>query len=287
MSASGVIEVRRVPVSEDPRVELHVRERPGSGRHALLVVHGGPDWDASYLVEPLVRLPKRHRVLWPDLRGCGRSSRGLGDDHYTWSAAVGDLAALVEALELDAVDVLGFSAGGRLALELALRVPNRVRRLIVASSSVEPLPPDAFAGWEERDRRRAAAPPVDSRLDGPERTRAWALASASTDVWRADALPDYLRRLDRVCFSGEWARPWLAGRLGSALPDDARRRLARTGLPVLLLHGRQDMTFPAALADVTAAAMPAARAVVLDDAGHMAHVDQPDRWLAAVEDFLG
>jgi pimeloyl-ACP methyl ester carboxylesterase len=282
-----VIEVRRVPVCGDPRVELHVRERPGSDRHALLVVHGGPDWDASYLVEPLIRLPERLRVLWPDLRGCGRSSRGLSDEHYTWPAAVDDLAVLVDALEIEAVDVLGFSAGGRVALGLALRMPDRVRRLIVASSSVEPVPQDAFAGWEERDRRRAAVPEVDPGLDGPERTRAWAVTSASTDVWRADALPDYLRRLDRVCFSGEWARPWLAGRLGSALPDDARRRLARTGIPVLLLHGRQDMTFPAALADVTAGAMPTARAVVLDNAGHMAHVDQPDRWLAAVEEFLG
>lgn len=268
----------------DPSVELYVRERPG--RHALLVVHGGPDWDGSYLVDPLVGLPERYRLLWPDLRGCGRSSRGLGDDRYTWSAAVDDLAALVETLELDAVDVLGFSAGGRLALGLALRAPDRVRRLIVASSSVEPVPQDAFAGWAERDRRRAAAPPVDPGLDGPERTRAWAVASAGTDVWRADALPGYLRRLDQVCFSGDWARPWLAGRLGSALPDDARGRLARTGIPVLLLHGRQDMTFPAALANVTAAAMPTARAVVLDDAGHMAHVDQPDHWLAAVEGFL-
>ncbi len=273
-------------VGEDPPVELHVRERPGADRHALLVVHGGPDWDASYLVEPLIRLPDRHRVLWPDLRGCGRSGRGLGDEHYTWAAAVDDLAALVDALELEAVDVLGFSTGGRLALRLALQVPDRVRRLIVASSSVEPVPADAFAGWAERDRRRAAVPEVDAGLDGPERTRAWAAAAAGADVWRADALPGYLRRLDRVTFSGDWSRPWLAGRLGSSYPDDARRRLAATGIPVLLLHGRQDMTFPAELADVTAAAMPTARARVLDDAGHMAHIDQPDRWLAAVEAFL-
>lgn len=282
-----VVERRvRVRVQEDPRIELHVRERPGADDRTLLVVHGGPDWDAGYLVEPLASLPGGARILWPDLRGCGRSTRGLAAADCTWDAAVGDLVALLDALGLGSVDVLGFSTGGLLAQRLALRVPRRVRRLIIASSSVEPVPEDAFAGWAERDRRRAGTFAADTGLDGPERTRAWALASAASDVWRAEALPGYLRRLEQVRFSGDWARPWLAGRLGSARPDDGRRRLAATGIPILLLQGRQDMTFPAGLADVTAAAVPAARACVLDEAGHMAHVDQPDRWLAAVADFL-
>ena len=46
------------------------------------------------------------------------------------------------------------------------------------------------------------------------------------------------------------------------------------------------MTFPAALAERTAALLPGATAVVLDEAGHMAHVDQPEGWLAALSAFL-
>jgi pimeloyl-ACP methyl ester carboxylesterase len=99
-------------------------------------------------------------------------------------------------------------------------------------------------------------------------------------------LPEYLGRLERFDFSGDWARQWLAGRLGDARPADARRRLDETGIPVLLLHGRQDMTFPAALAESAAATMIAGSARILDEAGHMAHVDQPGSWLAAVEEFL-
>jgi pimeloyl-ACP methyl ester carboxylesterase len=57
-------------------------------------------------------------------------------------------------------------------------------------------------------------------------------------------------------------------------------------VPTLLLHGRQDMTFPAALAEAAAARIPAARAVVLDQAGHMAHIDQPAQWMAALREFL-
>lgn len=63
-------------------------------------------------------------------------------------------------------------------------------------------------------------------------------------------------------------------------------QLNATGVPLLLLHGRQDMTFPAVLVDETVALMPTTRGVVLDNAGHMAHIDQPDEWLNAVRDFL-
>ncbi|HZP50091.1 alpha/beta hydrolase, partial [Actinocrinis sp.] len=81
-------------------------------------------------------------------------------------------------------------------------------------------------------------------------------------------------------------RPYLAGTLPSARPEHAADRLAALGLPILLLHGRQDMTFPAALAEQAASAIPLARAVVIDQASHVAHIDQPDQWLAAVGTFL-
>jgi pimeloyl-ACP methyl ester carboxylesterase len=54
----------------------------------------------------------------------------------------------------------------------------------------------------------------------------------------------------------------------------------------VLLHGWQDMTFPAALAEQVAAQVTSARAVILDQAAHMAHIDDPDGWLIAVASFL-
>lgn len=46
------------------------------------------------------------------------------------------------------------------------------------------------------------------------------------------------------------------------------------------------MIFPAELAERTAASLPNAEAIVLDEAGHMTHIDQPRLWLAAIEEFL-
>lgn len=277
-----------VAVSADPPVELFVAATPGTVDRTLLVIHGGPDWDHSYLREPLDELAGSHRVVLPDLRGCGRSTRGLADELYTPDAVVADLITLLDALGANRVDVLGFSYGGLLAQRLTLAAPERIRRLIIASSSVLPVPENAFDGWTERDERTAAEADVwsNASLDGPELTRAAAIAGVRANVWRPEVLPDYRRRLDAMHFSAEWMRPWRAGTLRSPRPDNAAQHLAALGVPMLLLHGRQDMTFPATLVDQTVASIPSAHAKVLDEAGHMAHIDQPDEWLAAVRTFL-
>ncbi|MFC7644401.1 alpha/beta fold hydrolase [Streptosporangium lutulentum] len=227
-------------------------------------------------------------MVLPDLRGCGRSTRGLDADRYTPALATTDLVALLGSLGAPHVDVLGFSYGGLIAQRLVLAAPERVRRLIVASSSVLPVPPDAFDGWREREERRAPEAAVwsDPSLSGPDLTRAAAIAGAGANVWRPEALPAYLDRLAGAHFSGEWMRAWKAGNLPTARHRDAARRLAALGIPILLLHGQQDMIFPVALADETARLIPSARAVVIEEAGHMAHVDQPGPWLDAVAGFL-
>lgn len=140
-----------VVVSAEPDVRLFVAQSQGPAERPLLVIHGGPDWDHSYLREPLDRLAGRHRLILPDLRGCGRSTRGLADGEYTPDAATADLAVLLDALGVADADVLGFSYGGLLAQRLALAAPHRVRKLVIASSSVLPVPPGAFDGWAERD----------------------------------------------------------------------------------------------------------------------------------------
>ncbi|GAA2399589.1 hypothetical protein GCM10010404_66760 [Nonomuraea africana] len=257
-------------------MRLHVKEFAGPPDSTLLVVHGGPDWDHSYLVEPLDRLAGERRLLFPDLRGCGRSPAA---EPLTPDAMVADL---VELIGSSPVDVLGFSYGGLIAQRLAVQAPGLVRRLIVASSSVLPVPPDAFAGWAEYERRAKAHPSVwdTSPLDGPALTRAEAFAAAPLNVWNQELLTAYLERLERVRFTASYLEPYRSGRFPSARYPDPVERLR--GLPLFLLHARQDMIFPATLAGRT----PCTGAVILEEAGHMAHIDQPDAWLAAVSGFL-
>lgn len=278
-----------VVVSRDPRVELFVTEAPGPSDRTLLVIHGGPDWDHSYLLEPLQQLAGRHRVLWPDLRGCGRSTAGLPDDHYNADAVVTDLMALLDHYSPGTpTDILGFSYGGCVAQRLTLAAPARVRRLVLASTTMLPVPDNSYDAWPERQRLADEVSKVwnSSLATGAELTREAARAAAPSSVWRPESRAEWERRLAAIRFSGEWLRTHRAGTLRRALPEHSPTRLAALDVPILVLHGRQDMTFPAGLAQDAADRIPQAQCILLDDAGHMAHVDQPTRWLAAVRDFL-
>ncbi len=273
---------------KDPQVELFTARSTGPAERALLIIHGGPDWDHTYLLEPLVDLADTHLLVFADLRGCGRSTLSLPDDEYNADAVVSDLISLLDKLGLPRVDLLGFSTGGQFAQRLALAAPDRIRRLIIASSSIPPVPEDAFDNWpevaelQEADHRLWAGNPEPT----PELTRADAIAGILANVWRPEAREEYRRRLDAVQFTAEWSRPWVAGNLPPIRPENSLERLTALATPILLLHGRQDMTFPAQLAEHTAAEMPNARAVILDQAGHMAHIDQPAAWIRAVNEFL-
>ncbi len=264
--------------------EIFVAWQEGTTDRTLLAIHGGPDWDHSYLRDPLERLDCR--LLMPDLRGCGRSGR-VPEEEYHPDGIMRDLVRVLDAFGVERVDVLGHSYGGMVAQRFAITHPSRVRSLIVSGSSVLPVPPDAFAGWTERDEILARQEdPWQSNLSPEECVRAEAFAAASANIRRAEAMPGYLRRLEEIRFGGEWARPFLAGSLVSPRLPDAAQRIAALGIPVLLLHGRQDMTFPVGLVEPTLELIPRARAVVLEEAGHMVHVDEPAGYLSAVREFL-
>lgn len=92
------------------------------------------------------------------------------------------------------------------------------------------------------------------------------------------------RLIERIQFSGQWARAWRAGLLTTAPHDDAPW-LRQTALPTLILHGQHDYRFPA---DHTAelATLPHIRRVILPGAGHLAHLERKARWSAAVSRFV-
>jgi pimeloyl-ACP methyl ester carboxylesterase len=269
---------RRVP----GETEIFVAWQEWPEDRALLVIHGGPDWDHSYLRDPLAQLGCQ--LLLPDLRGCGRSGRV---PEYHPDGVMGDLVRVLDAFDVERADVLGHSYGGMVAQRFAITHAERVRSLIVSGSSVLPVPPDAFEGWAERDEIMARQEDPWQRVGLlPEDVRAEAFAAAPANIRRAEAMPGYLRRLEEVRFGTEWLRQLQAGTLVTPRLPDAPQRIAELDIPVLLLHGRYDMTFPVSLVQLTLDLIPRARAVVLEDAGHMLHVDDPDGYLRAVREFL-
>jgi pimeloyl-ACP methyl ester carboxylesterase len=132
----------------------------------LLLLHGGGDSGVHSFERQLEDFSRQHRIVAPDQVGQGRTPDASGPLSYT--AMMQDTAALLQTLKLDQVDVVGFSDGGILALMLAVRHPQLVRRLVVSGVNIAPegLNPQGLQGL------RAAQVPTPT-TSGEKLNRLW------------------------------------------------------------------------------------------------------------------
>lgn len=280
-------------------VELFVRRLGDPDLPMLVVVHGGPTWDHSYLLPAAARLADGAHVVLFDLRGCGRSSRTSPAGDLPVAALrpdllAGDIAALIRHYGAARADVLGFSYGGGIAVRLVDQHPGMVHRLILASTTAyQDYEQEREASADYRARKQLCTEIAwdDLALTGPDAddgalSRAMAHAGAPFDIWRLDRLDEWHRVLAGVRFSSDWNAPHAAGQLRPPMPDDAESVLRDWAGPVLILHGNREMSFPVSLARKLHAALPASTLEEIPDAAHMAHFDNPQAWLAAVRRFL-
>jgi pimeloyl-ACP methyl ester carboxylesterase len=112
------------------------------GGPTLLFLHGGGDSGEHSFARQLDVFAEHHRIVAPDQVGQGRSPDVSGP--LTYTGMMDDTALLLRKLHLQHVDVVGFSDGGILALMLAIRHPELVRRLVISGVNIAPegLNPD-------------------------------------------------------------------------------------------------------------------------------------------------
>ncbi|HLI31287.1 MAG TPA: alpha/beta fold hydrolase [Solirubrobacteraceae bacterium] len=255
-------------------IELDYR-RQGEGPPLLMIMgmSGTYDhWDMRFL-ELLAR--ERELILY-DHRGVGRSSRA--EAPFTIAELAADALGLLEALDLPSVDVLGFSMGGMVAQELALAAPQRLRSLVLASTS---------AGGA---RSAHTAPEVLERLGGAmssgDRQRA---LRAAWEVNTAKPYSDDADAYERFCAIGAERRVAMAVvllQMRAIAEHDACERLAALRTPTLVLHGTQDMMVPPANASALADAMPGAQLQLMEGAGHLFFWEAPERAAELVLEHL-
>jgi proline iminopeptidase len=109
--------------------ELYSREL-GQGAE-IIVLHGGPDFDHSYLLPDLDRLSDSFHLIYYDQRGRGRSADRVQPEDVTLASEIADIEKVRQYFHLDSVILLGHSWSTVLALEYALRYPERVSRMIL------------------------------------------------------------------------------------------------------------------------------------------------------------
>lgn len=240
---------------------------------AVLLLNGicasGRVWPGA-----MTHLESEHRLIRVDARGTGRSRTRLPlTPAFTIADLADDAARCLREHGVDRATVIGWSMGGMVAQELALRHPAAVERLVLI----------------------ATVPPVPASTLPIARMAAMALritARAATGGWHRELAalagpgfahehPEVLREFAQQLGSGGLA--WWASTLQSAAIGTWRgpRRLRRIDVPTVILHGACDPVVPAANAHALATLIPGASCEVLDGVGHLVPYEAPQR-LAAV-----
>ena len=212
-------------------------------------------WD-----EVVERLSARHRILLYDKRGHGLSDTPSGP--YTIDDHVDDLLALFDHFGLDRVSIVGLSVGGMIAQRAAIRAPQRIEALVLCCTAAKIGTRESWA----------------ARIDAVEAGGVEAVAEPVLERWfTAD-----FRRSRPTELAG-WRnmliltpRDGYAGTCAAIRDADLRADAAGIARPVLSVAGDQDGATPPDLVRGTADLIPGAGFVVIEGAGHIPCVEQPE-----------
>ncbi len=264
------LDIRGVTYHTETQGDL-TRER------AVVLLHGfsgsSTDWDE---ITPKIRAMGRV-VVTIDLAGHGRTQSPADPARYTMPETVRDLDAIAARLGVHEADWVGYSMGGRVALNFALEHPARVRSLTLESAS---------AGIEDaraRNRRRESDNALAERIEErgvewfadywgtlPLFETQWELPPATLAALRERRLANLPAGLSgSLRGMGQGAHEYVGGRLGNLRCD------------VLLLAGSRDPKY-VEVARRLAGQIPGSACVIIPEAGHTVHLESPEAFAQAL-----
>jgi pimeloyl-ACP methyl ester carboxylesterase len=258
----------------------------GSGA-PLLLMHGGPGADHWTLL-PFRRLAPRFTLIFYDHRANGRSSGSATT--LTWENLTCDADALRERLGFERWAVLGHSFGGKVALEYALRYPERVSALVLLDTGGDSWWPQQNAPrlLAERGFDLKVARLASRFLNGQIRPRSFlpALIRLGKAYNPHTGLRALLTELIRERRTKARPEALIYGASHLLAGWTVMDRLASLSVPTLVIAGRDDFLFPPEHQAQLAAGIPRARLRIVERAGHNAHTERPDIVLPEVGEFL-
>lgn len=267
-------------------VSLFTRER-GQGQ-PLVIMHGGPGADYTTMWS-LRTLADQCRLIFYDHRCNGRST-GADVSSMTWENLTADADALRQALGFEKWAVLGHSFGGMVALEYALRYPDRLSHLVLMDTcgdirwAHEKAPQLLAERGFSADKVETARRFLNGQIEPNE--------MMSSLMKLSDA---YNYRLSTF----KMLKQYLFGPYPRLRPEaliycapnllegwTVMDRLGEIKTPTLVMAGRYDFQFPPEHQEQLAAGIPNSTLVIVDDAGHNPHMEKAAEVVHAIHDFL-
>ena len=220
-------------------------------------------------------------AIAPDIIGHGKSDSPVELTSYQIEVVAQNLNALLEHLQIEKTDILGYSMGGRLALTFAVKYPEKVRRLILESSS------PGLSTEEERKARRIQ----DEKLALQIKEQG---IQQFVEYWEniplfqsQKQLPESVRtsiRKQRLSNNEVGLMNSLNG-MGTGVQPSWWNALEQLQLPTLLITGEKDEKF-CRIAKQMAESLKNSKWVSIMECGHAIHVEKPDIFGTMVSEFL-
>lgn len=240
---------------------------PGAAGTVML---GHSHFSDHRMWQPQIEALSRHyRVVAYDLRGHGATDAPEGACGL--SDLAGDARALMDGLGIERAHFAGLSLGGMIAMAFALDAPERLCSLLLCDTAAE-MPRSVWDERIETARREGLGPLVE-----PTMTR-W-----FTSGFR-ERSPEAVAQMRDIA-----ANTSLAGYVGCAEAIRTMRladRLREIRLPTRVIVGADDPATPVSSAKLIAERIAGADLVVIDDAAHLANLEQPEAFSRAMVEFL-
>lgn len=272
-----------------------VGEKEEPGKLPLLCLHGGPGACHDYLESLDAMADTGRRVIYYDQLGCGNSHLDESKpEMWTVELFVEEVNVVRKAFGLERIHLLGQSWGGMLAMEYMLTQPKGIASLTIASS------PASMIQWvEEANRLREELPPeVQNALLKHE-----AAGTTNTEEYQQAMVEFYNRYVCRVVPNPEFVQRSFAKLaqwpevyntmngpsefhvIGTLKAWSVIPRLGEIQAPTLVTSGRFDEATPL-IAETVRSGIPGAEGVIFENSGHLAHAEEPERYMKVLGDFI-
>lgn len=218
----------------------------------ILLIHGGLG-HADIWANQVITMMKTNMVIVADSRGHGRSTRD--DKPYGYDLMASDYLALLDFLKVDKVDLVGWSDGGIIGIDIAMNHPERLKKLFAqaANVTVDGVNPDVMKN----------------------KTFAEYIDRMGKDYSKISKTPDqYNAFVDQI--SKMWASE----------PAWTKAMLSKIKTPTAIVQGDHDEAILMPHAAYMASAIPGATLIILKDASHFAMLQDPEGYTAAAMNFF-
>jgi len=263
--------------------------RRGQG-YPLIILHGGPGLDHHEFADYLDPLCNQFRLILVDMRAQGKSDM-CPEETWALEQMARDVVSLANALGLDKYAVLGHSYGAFVALQNAVDFPGVAAQTIVSGG----VPSSRFLAVVDKNLEEFE--PVELRKQVADSWAREATVQTPQDCASLmhDQMPfhfgnpfdpciaEYEARTAETIYSPAVLQHFAKAEYGGIEVED---RLKNITQPVLVCTGRLDRVCSVEAAEATATGLPDAELVIFEHSGHMTFVEETERYLEIVRDFL-